>query len=118
MTQRMAHAAILIAWMSKKWTILVVIAGLFLAGAIEGSAVAAQNPAPPKAQVQNNVALGEANTKRLLLRMNQDRDGKVSKQEFMRFMEAEFDRLDKEKDGKLDVKEVTQPQARVRGFHK
>jgi|HubBroStandDraft_4_1064222.scaffolds.fasta_scaffold156770_2 hypothetical protein len=119
MTQRIAIAAIpLIPWMFRRSTILLVITGLFLVGATEGTAIAAQNSAPPKAQVQNNVALGEANTKRLLLLMNQDKDGKVSKQDFMMFMEAEFDRLDKKKDGKLDVKELTQPQPRVRGFHK
>jgi len=37
----------------------------------------------------------------------------------MKFMEAEFDRLDKKKEGKLDVKKLTQPPAQpVKGFHK
>jgi Ca2+-binding EF-hand superfamily protein len=58
------------------------------------------------------VAMGEAEAKRLLLLMDQDKDGKVSKEEFMRFMEAEFGRLDKNKDGKLDVKELTRSQVR------
>jgi hypothetical protein len=102
----------------KKWTTLLVIAALFVAGAMEGTAIAAQIATTPKVQNQNNVALGETNTKQLLLLMNQDKDGKVSKQEFMSFMEAEFDRLDKKKEGKLDVKELTQPQAGTRGFHK
>jgi Ca2+-binding EF-hand superfamily protein len=35
-------------------------------------------------------------------------DGKVSKEEFMKFMEAEFDRLDKDKDGDLDSDELKQ----------
>ena len=104
--------------MFKKWTTLFVIAALFVAGAMEGTAIAAQIATTPKVQNQNNVALGETNTKQLLLLMNQDKDGKVSKQEFMTFMEAEFDRLDKKKEGKLDVKELTQPQAGTRGFHK
>jgi sulfatase maturation enzyme AslB (radical SAM superfamily) len=102
----------------KKWTILLVTTVLFVAGAMEGTAVVAQNAATPKAQEQNNVALGETDTKQLLLLMNQDKDGKVSKQEFMSFMEAEFDRLDKKKEGKLDVKQLTQPKAPMRGFHK
>jgi hypothetical protein len=83
----------------KKQTILLVITALFVAGAIEGTAIAAQNAITPKAQDQNNVAtpkvqdqkvvaLGETDTKQLLLLMNQDKDGKVSKQEFMRFMET------------------------------
>lgn len=38
--------------------------------------------------------------------MDTDKDGKVSKQEWMTFMEAEFDRLDKAKNGQLDVKAI------------
>jgi hypothetical protein len=34
----------------------------------------------------------------------------------MRFMEAEFDRLDKSKNGKLDVNELTQSRVRVSHF--
>jgi sulfatase maturation enzyme AslB (radical SAM superfamily) len=102
----------------QKWMILLVTTALLVAVSMEGTAVAAQNAATPKAQEQNNVALGETDTKQLLLLMNQDKDGKVSKQEFMSFMEAEFDRLDKKKEGKLDVKQLTQPQTPVRGFHK
>ena len=68
---------------------------------------------------QDNLALGEGEVKKMLLLMDTDNDGKVSKREFMRFMEAEFDRLDKKKEGKLDVKELTQPQAPpTRGFRK
>ena len=51
--------------------------------------------------------------------MDEDKDGKVSKQDFMKFIEAEFDRLDKTKERKLDVKKLTEPPAQpVRGFHK
>jgi Ca2+-binding EF-hand superfamily protein len=38
--------------------------------------------------------------------MDTDKNGKVSKAEFMRFMEAEFDWADKNKDGELDPKEL------------
>jgi EF hand domain-containing protein len=38
--------------------------------------------------------------------MDTDKNGKISKQEWMNFMEAEFDRLDKAKNGQLDVKEL------------
>jgi Ca2+-binding EF-hand superfamily protein len=48
--------------------------------------------------------------------MDTDNDGKVSKQEFMSFMEAEFNRLDKKKEGKLEVKDLTQQP--IKGFHK
>lgn len=44
--------------------------------------------------------------KQLLGLMDTDRNGKVSRQEFMDFMAAEFDRLDTNKDGELDAKEL------------
>ena len=44
---------------------------------------------------QDKTALAEANAKELLLLMDTDKTGKISKQEWMKFMEAEFDRLDK-----------------------
>jgi EF hand len=52
------------------------------------------------------VESGLSQTKQLLKLMDADRSGKVSKQEFMHYMEAEFDRLDVNKDGELDVKEL------------
>jgi len=61
---------------------------------------------------QDNLALGESEVMQLLLLMDTDKNGKVSKQEWMRFMEAEFDRLDKDKSGDLDVKELTQSKVR------
>jgi Ca2+-binding EF-hand superfamily protein len=93
--------------------IVVVIAVLVATGAALGTAVA-QNASTSNRQA--NLALGEAEVKKLLPLMDTDSDGKVSKQVFMSFMEAEFDRLDKKKEGKLDVKELTQPS--TRGFRK
>jgi EF hand len=84
---------------------ILVITALFAAGAMAGPAIASQKAATPRAH--DKVEMGEAEAKQLLLLMDQDKDGKVSKQEFMRFMEAEFDRLDKKNEGKLDVKELT-----------
>jgi hypothetical protein len=45
---------------------------------------------------------------RLLFRMDRNRDGGVSKQEFLDYMDAEFDRLDTDKNGKLDSNELKQ----------
>ena len=89
------------------------IAVLVATGAMLGTAVAQKASAP---KPQDNLALGEGEVKKLLLLMDTDNDGKVSKQEFMRFMEAEFDRLDKKKEGKLDVKVLTQQP--IKAFHK
>ena len=47
--------------------------------------------------------------------MDKDKSGKVSKHEFMTFMEEEFERLDVNKDGELDVNELTQSRVIVRG---
>jgi ABC-type lipoprotein export system ATPase subunit len=44
--------------------------------------------------------------KQLLSYMDKDKNGKVSKAEFMSFMSSEFDRLDVHKDGELDVDEL------------
>jgi hypothetical protein len=102
---------------SKRWTMLLVILAVTALFAMVGTTIAAQKEATRKAQ--DNVAVGEPEVKKMLPLMDQDNDGKVSKQDFMNFMEAEFDRLDKTKEGKLDVKKLTQPPAQpVRGFHK
>ena len=74
----------------------------------------AQRQAVPKPQ--DKLALGENEVKQLLLLMDTNENGKISKQEWMKFMEAEFDRLDKDKKGQLDVKELTQSKLRVSHF--
>jgi len=86
---------------------IVVVAALLTA--IAGSAVAQKAAAKP----QDKVALGEDEVKQLLLLMDADKNGMISKEEFMKFMEAEFERLDKDKSGELDVKELTQSRLRV-----
>jgi Ca2+-binding EF-hand superfamily protein len=49
----------------------------------------------------------------LLLAMDTNKSGKISKEEWMKFMEAEFDRLDTDHKGRLDIKELTE--SRLRG---
>jgi Ca2+-binding EF-hand superfamily protein len=67
-------------------------------------------------KTQNKVVLGEDEVKRLLLLMDTDKNGRISKQEFMKFMEAEFDRLDNDKSGDLDVHELAQSQLQASNF--
>ncbi len=67
---------------------------------------AAQKASVPKPQDQ--LALGEANVRQLLLLMESDKNGMVSKQEYMHFMEAEFQRLDKAHQGQLDARALNQ----------
>ena len=45
-------------------------------------------------------------TQALVTRMDVNRDGKVTKDEFMKFMESEFNTLDKDKSGMLDTSEI------------
>jgi hypothetical protein len=89
---------------------IVIIAMLIAAWAMLGSAIA-QKAAVPKPQ--DKLALGENEVKQLLLLIDTDESGNISKQEWMKFMEAEFDRLDKDKKGQLDAKELTQSKLRV-----
>ena len=100
--------------MFNRWVVLLAATASF---ATVGTGVAAQKAAVPKAE--DNVAKGETEVRQLLPLMDQDRQGKVSKEEFMKFMAAEFDRLDKKNEGKLDVKELTQPPVQpTKSFHK
>jgi len=61
--------------------------------------VAPQSTTPTHQEAENEV-------KQLLLLMDRDQNGKVSRAEFMSFMNAEFDRLDINHDGELDVNEL------------
>jgi hypothetical protein len=45
---------------------------------------------------------GRGEREQLLLLMDTDKNGKLSKQEWMKFMDTEFDTLDKDKKGQLD----------------
>jgi hypothetical protein len=87
------------------WVVMIV-AVLIAAGAALGTSQAADKP-------KDKLTIGEADVKQLLLLMDADQNGKISREEYMRFMEAEFDRLDIDKNGELDVKELTQSAFRV-----
>ncbi len=93
--------------------VMLVIAMLATTWGMVGTAVP-QKAAVPKPQ--NKLAIGEDEAKQLLLLIDTDKKGKVSKQEWMRFMEAEFERLDKAKSGQLDVTELMQSKVCVSHF--
>ena|ERR1700733_14564273 len=92
---------------------IVIVAMLIITFAIPGTS-AAQKAAAPK--VQDKLAIGQEQAEQLLLLIDTDKSGMISKEEWMKFMEAEFDRLDKDKKGRLDVKELTQSKLRVSYF--
>lgn len=83
---------------------------LLLVTVLVGVAIA-QKTSPSRPS--DKVLLGEDEVKQLLLLMDTDKNGKISKQEYMSFMEKEFDRLDKDHSGELDPKELAQSQLRV-----
>jgi len=87
---------------NKSSFVAVVVGVLLAAGTGVGTALAHEQgrSAPDK------LALGTPIVKRMLSLMDEEH-GRVSQEEFMRFMQAEFDRLDKDKSGELDVKELT-----------
>jgi hypothetical protein len=58
--------------------------------------------------------LATEKVKELLLIMDDDRNGTITKEEWVRFMAAEFDRLDKDKRRALDVNEIAPTTLRPR----
>jgi hypothetical protein len=65
------------------------------------------------------LVLGEQQVQQLLRLMDTDRNGRVSKAEFMSFMSQEFDRLDADHSGELDPNELSHTQLRVNpSWHK
>jgi EF hand len=91
--------------------VVVAVAALVATLVMGGTGIAQTKAAVPKPQ--DKLALGEEEVKQLLLLMDKDKNGRISKEEYMKFMEAEFDRLDKDKSGDLDVNEITQSKLRV-----
>ena len=86
----------------KKFATLVVTLWM-AAGSLGISAALADEPA---AAARDKLKVGLSPTAQLPQLMDTDKNGKVSKAEFMQFMEAEFDFADKNKDGELDPKEL------------
>ena len=103
--------------MKHRYMSVLIVVGALFGGmvAIDGASALqkASNPREP-----DTIALGQEEVKQLLLLMDTDKNGKVSKQEFMKFMEEEFDRLDKDKSGELDPKELSQSRLRPATFAK
>jgi Ca2+-binding EF-hand superfamily protein len=62
----------------------------------------------------NKPAIATENAKQIMLLMDTDKDGRISKQEWMNFMSKEFDRLDTDHNGYIDQKDLMVTQVYVR----
>jgi Ca2+-binding EF-hand superfamily protein len=89
--------------MSKISKTIVATAVFFATGSIITTAVIADAPA---AVDSSKLKTGLTPLAQLLQLMDTDKNGKVSKDEFMKFMETEFDYADRSKDGQLDPAEL------------
>jgi len=108
---------------NKRVLTFAIITGLFAIGVMMKTAVAvgqSPNAAPQPANAgapinpeSGKVVVGEIEAKKMILLMDADKNGKISRAEFMAFMAAEFDRLDVDKDGELDIKELERSQLTV-----
>ena len=65
-------------------------------------------------QPQDKLAVASNDVKELLSLMDADNNGKISKKEWMSFMEAEFNQLDKDGRGELDLKQLAQSRLMIR----
>lgn len=82
-----------------KWVQLVALT--VVAGMLGGSAVAQKDGISKR---PDPAYLAAENVKEILLLMDTDEHGKITKEAWMKFMAAEFDRLDTDKSGTLDPK--------------
>ncbi len=72
-------------------------------------------PDAGSARSRGSVAAGEGQVRQLLTLMDTDRNGQVSREEFMGFMEGEFESLDVDRSGELNVEELSRARVRVSG---
>lgn len=90
------------------------LAALFALESVRRASLAQDTASVPKPQ--DNLSLGEEDARQLMLLIGPNKDGKITKQAWMKFMGAEFDRLDKDKSGTLDEKELAESRLRVSPF--
>jgi hypothetical protein len=89
---------------------------LFAVVPIVRSAFAQGKASTSVPKTESRQQLREDQVNKLLQLMDTDKNGKISKKEWMSFMEAEFDRLDKDKTGELTPKELAQSRVQPSSF--
>lgn len=92
---------------------LVTLLGITMLGAtLVSNGPAQTTTASPKQP--DRIALADENARQMMMLMDTDKNGRISKQEWIDFMSAEFDRLDTDKSGYLDLKELQKSNLTVR----
>jgi hypothetical protein len=88
------------------------VAGLLATGTIAGTAFA-QKQAVPKPL--DRIALGDDQTQQVSVSFvfDVDKNGQISRQDWLRLMATEFDKLDTNKSGQINAAQLTQSQAGV-----
>jgi hypothetical protein len=82
---------------------IVIIAVLLILLLLAGRPSARGGPTAPRSQGKQLLSADQIKLLFLLM----DKDGKISKDEWMSFMASEFDQLDETRSGKLDAKELS-----------
>ncbi len=100
------------------WVVLVIGALLAIVTMVKTAAGQAGQKVPLPSETRGLVAAREAAAKQMLLLMDKNKDGRVSKQEWISFMEEEFDRLDMNKDGYVDARDLEKSQLRTSPFYR
>jgi len=98
---------------------VLVVSALLTVGGLVGAGAAQKGGAvPAPTEQKGQIVAGETAAKQLLLLMDVNKDGKVSKEEWMKFMGAEFDRLDTNHDGFVDVRDMQKSQIQPVPFYR
>jgi hypothetical protein len=63
--------------------------------------------------VPNKSLIAEPNAKQIMLLLDTDKDGRISKKEWMDFMSQEFDRLDTDHNGYINQKDLLATQIQI-----
>jgi hypothetical protein len=92
--------------------LVLAVAALLATGTIAGTAFA-QKQAVPKPL--DRIALGDDHTQQVSVSFEIDvnKNGQISRQDWMRLMATEFDKLDANRSGQVDAAELTRSQAGV-----
>jgi hypothetical protein len=89
---------------------------ILLAASLSLQAAGSSQKQPTVPPPSTKTTILEQNVKEILLLMDTDKNGKISRKEWMDFMAAEFDRLDTDKSGELDPRELLKSKMSFRAF--